>query len=110
MVEPHRPRPVTLWFSVDQSASRGPQRFVDRGGARVAPDGLTYVMQACSLAVDPGTEEARLLTLCQRLAPPAGWKFQVRAPEEELLVDTTHTVARCSRTSSSIRTPCRPRR
>ena len=50
-------------------------------------------MQAYSLAVDPVTEEARLLTRGQRLAPPAGWVFQVRTPEEELLVDTTHTVA-----------------
>jgi hypothetical protein len=75
---------------------RGVVFFFDAGKPvyeLVAPDGLTYVMQAYSLAVDPGTEEASLLTLGQRLEPPAGWKFQVRTLEEELVVDTTHTVA-----------------
>jgi hypothetical protein len=75
---------------------RGVVFFYDAGKPvyeLVAPEGVTYVMQAYSLAVDAGTNEATLVTLGHRLTPPAGWSFRVRTLEEELVVDTTHTVA-----------------
>jgi hypothetical protein len=75
---------------------RGAVFFFDAGKPvyeLVAPEGLTYVMQAYSLAVDSGTDEESLVTLHRRLAPPAGWSFRVRTLEEGLVVDTTHTVA-----------------
>ena len=59
----------------------------------MSPDGLAYVMQAYCLAVDPTTDEASLLTLGDRLAPPDGWTYRVRTLDEELVVDTTHKVA-----------------
>jgi hypothetical protein len=75
---------------------RGVVFFYDAGKPvyeLVDPEGVTYVMQAYSLAVDAGTNEATLVTLGQRLTPPAGWSFRVRTLEQELVVDTTHTVA-----------------
>ena len=59
----------------------------------VAPGGRIYVMQSYCLAVDPATDEDSLLTLGERLNPPAGWTYGVRILEQELVVDTTHTVA-----------------
>ncbi len=49
----------------------------------IAPDGVTYVMQSYSLAVDPALTEADLPTLGDRLKLPAGWRYQVRRLEEE---------------------------
>jgi hypothetical protein len=43
--------------------------------------------------VDPTTDEASLATLGDRLGLPDGWTYRVRTLDEELVVDTTHTVA-----------------
>ncbi|MBL8625336.1 MAG: hypothetical protein JNK64_28755 [Myxococcales bacterium] len=44
----------------------------------VAPDGAVYVMQSYAQIVDPALTEAALPGLGARLAPPAGWRYQVR--------------------------------
>jgi haloalkane dehalogenase len=49
----------------------------------VAPDGTTYVMQRCSLAIDPTLTEADVPTLGARLQLPAGWRYRVRRLAEE---------------------------
>ena len=45
----------------------------------VAPDGAVYVMQSYAQIADPALTEAALPGLGARLAPPAGWRYQVRA-------------------------------
>ncbi|MFZ4518204.1 MAG: hypothetical protein ACOYOP_07440 [Microthrixaceae bacterium] len=80
------------------------ERHVDRGAifffdadkpvhALVDPEGTAYVMQAYCLAVDPTLTEAALAGLGDRLALPDGWSFRTRVLDEELVVDTTDTVA-----------------
>ncbi|MBK7072173.1 MAG: hypothetical protein IPH44_07705 [Myxococcales bacterium] len=44
----------------------------------IAPDGAIYVMQSYAQIVDPALTEAALPGLGARLAPPAGWRYQVR--------------------------------
>ena len=80
----------------DKHVHRGVVFFFDSGKAvyeLVSPDGCAYVMQAYCLAVDPTTDEASLSTLGDRLGLPDGWAYRVRTLDEELVVDTTHTVA-----------------
>jgi hypothetical protein len=80
----------------DNHVHRGAVFFFDAGKyvyELVAPDGQVYVMQAYCLAVAPDTDEASLLSLGDRLAPPEGWAYRVRTLTEELVIDTTHTVA-----------------
>jgi hypothetical protein len=80
----------------DKHVHRGAVFFFDTGKAvyeLVSPDGRTYVMQAYCLAVDPTTDEGSLSTLGDRLGLPDGWTYRVRTLDEELVVDTTHTVA-----------------
>lgn len=80
----------------DKHVHRGAVFFFDAGKSvyeLVSPDGRTYVMQAYCLAVDPTTDEASLLTLGHRLRLPDGWAYRVRTLDEELVVDTTRTVA-----------------
>lgn len=59
----------------------------------VNPDGLAYIMQALCIGVDPSMTPESLLTLGGRLALPEGWSYRTRVPEEELIVDTTATIA-----------------
>ena len=59
----------------------------------VNPDGLTYVMQARCIGVDPTISEESLDTLGNKLSLPAGWSYRVRVLSEELVVDTTAHVA-----------------
>jgi hypothetical protein len=80
----------------DKHVHRGVVFFFDAGKAvyeLVSPDRRAYVMQAYCLAVDPTTDEASLSTLGDRLGLPDGWTYRVRTLDEELVVDTTHTVA-----------------
>ena len=80
----------------DTHVHRGVAFFFDSGKTvyeLVRPDGRAYVMQAFCLAVDPSTDEASLSTLGDRLELPDGWSYRVRTLDEELVVDTTHTVA-----------------
>lgn len=80
------------------------QRFVNRGAVfffdagspvyeLVDPDGLAYVMQAYCIGVDPTLTQESLPGLGERLALPAGWTYHERILDEELVVDTTATIA-----------------
>jgi hypothetical protein len=75
---------------------RGAVFFFDAGKQvyeLVDPNGLAYVMQAYCVGVDPTTDEPGLITLGDRLSMPDGWTYRVRVLDEELVVDTTDTVA-----------------
>lgn len=79
-------------------------RHVDRGAIfyfdegkpvheLVDPDGLAYVLQAYCIGVDPTLDEAALHGLGERLELPAGWSYRTRILDEELVIDTSTTVA-----------------
>lgn len=59
----------------------------------VDPDGLAYVMQALCIGVDPTMSAESLDTLGERLAMPEGWTYRSRVLTEDLIIDTTATVA-----------------
>jgi hypothetical protein len=50
-------------------------------------------MQAYCTGVDATLDEQSLADLADRLALPTGWRFQTRVLREELIVDTSHSVA-----------------
>jgi hypothetical protein len=50
-------------------------------------------MQAYCVGVDPALTESGLAGLGERLDQPMGWTFQTRILDEELIVDTSETVA-----------------
>ena len=76
--------------------NRGAVFFFD-AGARVYelvdPDGVAYVMQAYCVGVDPTLTEDALVTLGDRLALPAGWSYRTRLLDDELVVDTSASLA-----------------
>ena len=81
---------------VERHVNRGAAFFFDAGSPVYeleSPDGLAYVMQAYCVGVDPSLTEASLGTLGARLALPAGWSYRTRTHDEELVVDTTRSVA-----------------
>ena len=59
----------------------------------VDPDGLAYVMQALCVGVDPTMSADSLDTLGERLDMPPGWTYRSRVLDEDLVVDTTATIA-----------------
>jgi len=59
----------------------------------VDPEGKAYVMQAYCIGVDPTLTQEALPALGERLALPDGWTFRTRVLDEELVVDTTATIA-----------------
>lgn len=59
----------------------------------VDPEGLAYVMQALCIGVDPTMSVESLDTLGERLAMPEGWSYRSRVLTEDLIIDTTATVA-----------------
>jgi hypothetical protein len=76
--------------------NRGAVFFFDAGSPvyeLVDPDGLAYVMQAYCVGVDPTISAETLETLGERLMMPPGWSYRSRRLEDELVVDTTRTVA-----------------
>ncbi len=76
--------------------NRGAVFFFDAGKPvheLVDPDGRTYVMQAYCLAVDPTLTQEELASLGDRLDLPAGWSYRTRVLDEELVVDTSASVA-----------------
>jgi len=80
----------------ETKVNRGAIFFWDEGQTvheLVNPDGLAYVMQALCIGVDPTMNAASLLTLGERLALPDSWSYQTRVLDEELIVDTTETIA-----------------
>ena len=84
-------RPYTV-----RHVDRGATFFFDAGKPvheLVDADGTAYVMQAYCVGVDPTLTEADLPSLGDRLDLPAGWSFRTRVLDDELVVDTTATVA-----------------
>jgi len=81
---------------VERYVNRGAIFFFDAGSPvheLVSPDGKAYVMQAYCIGVDPTLTEADLDTLGDRLALPDGWTYRTRILDEELVVDTSATIA-----------------
>lgn len=81
---------------VERQVNRGAIWFFDAGKPvheLVRPDGVAYVMQAYCIGVDPSLTQESLAGLGDRLALPEGWSFRTRILDEELIVDTTDTIA-----------------
>ena len=79
-----------------RNVNRGAVFFFDAGKPvyeLVDPAGAAYVMQAYCIGVDPTLTEASLPALGERLALPEGWSFRTRVLDEELVVDTSATLA-----------------
>jgi len=80
----------------ERHVDRGAVFFFDAGSPvheLVAPTGLAYVMQAYCLGVDPYLTQEALPLLGERLDLPEGWSFRTRVLDEELVVDTSASVA-----------------
>ena len=76
--------------------NRGAVFFFDAGSRvyeLVAPDRTAYLMQAYCVGVDPTLTEADLAGLGDRLALPEGWTYRTRLLDEEVVVDTTASIA-----------------
>ena len=80
----------------ETKVNRGVIFFWDEGQTvheLINPEGHAYVMQALCTGVDPTMSPESLLTLGERLELPDGWSYRTRMLEEELIVDTTATIA-----------------
>ena len=80
----------------DKRVNRGAVFYWDAGKPvfeLVNPAGEAYVMQALCVGVDATMSQESLPTLGERLAVPAGWSYRIRVLTEELVVDTTSTIA-----------------
>lgn len=80
----------------ERHVNRGAVFFWDAGSPvheLVSPAGLAYVMQAYCIGVDATLTQDSLAGLGERLALPEGWSFRTRVLEEELVVDTTDSIA-----------------
>jgi hypothetical protein len=76
--------------------NRGAVFFFDAGSPvyeLVDPEGRAYVMQAYCVGVDPTITRSGLETLGPRLTTPPGWTYRSRILDEELVVDTTSSIA-----------------
>ena len=80
----------------ERHVNRGAVFFFDAGAPvheLVDPTGVAYVMQAYCVGVDPTLTQESLSDLGARLALPEGWSFRTRVLDDELVVDTTDTIA-----------------
>ncbi len=80
----------------ETKVNRGVIFFWDAGQTvheLVNSDGLAYIMQALCIGVDPSMTPESLLTLGERLELPEGWAYRTRVLDEELIVDTTGSIA-----------------
>jgi hypothetical protein len=87
--------PVQVPYTV-RKVDRRVTMFFDAGSPvyeLIDPDGLSYVMQAYCTGVDTALDETSLADLGGRLALPTDWAFRTRILEEELIVDTSQSVA-----------------
>ncbi|HEY1832352.1 MAG TPA: hypothetical protein VGG38_19100 [Acidimicrobiales bacterium] len=87
--------PAQVPYTV-RKVDRRVSMFFDAGSAvyeLIDPDGLSYVMQAYCTGVDTTIDENSLADLGERLALPTGWSFRTRVLQEELIVDTSQSVA-----------------
>lgn len=81
---------------VTRNVNRGAVFFFDAGKPvyeLVDPDGRALVMQARCIGVDPNMTEQSLATLGDRLALPEGWLYRSRVLKDELVIDTSATLA-----------------
>ncbi len=79
-----------------RNVNRGAVFFFDAGSRiyeLVDPDAVAYVMQAYCIGVDPTLTEEALVTLGDRLDLPDGWSYRTRVLDEELVVDTSASLA-----------------
>jgi hypothetical protein len=53
----------------------------------IDPEGAEYVMQSWSQQLDAGLDEADLASLGERLALPAGWRFEPRLLDADLVIE-----------------------
>ena len=80
----------------ENKVNRGAVFFFDAGKPvyeLVDPSGKAYVMQALCMGVDSTMSEELLPSLGERLNSPAGWTYRVRTLTEELVIDTTQSLA-----------------
>jgi hypothetical protein len=87
--------PAQIPYSV-RKVDRRVIMYFDAGSAvyeLIDPQGLAYVMQAYCTGADATLDENSLADLGARLALPSGWSFRSRVLEEELIVDTSQSVA-----------------
>lgn len=80
----------------ERHVNRGAVWFFDAGKPvyeLVDPNGTAYVMQARCVGIDPSLTEDDLPSLGERLALPDRWTYRCRVLDEELVVDTTDTIA-----------------
>ena len=78
------------------TVNRGAVWYFDSGTLvyeLVTPEGRTFVLQAYCTGVDRTLDLDSLAGLADRLALPAGWRFESRTLVEDLVVDTTVTAA-----------------
>jgi len=88
--------PAQIPYTV-REVDRRVTMFFDAGSVVhevIDTQGLPYVMQAYCTGVDDSLDEKSLPGLAERLALPSGWSFRTRILQEELIVDTSHSVAR----------------
>lgn len=87
--------PAQVPYTV-RNVDRRVSMYFDAGSAvyeLIDPQGLSYVMQAYCTGIDATLNESSLGHLGQRLALPRGWSFRTRVLPEELIVDTSQSVA-----------------
>ena len=80
----------------ENKINRGAVFFFDAGKPvyeLLDPSGKAYVMQALCMGVDASMSEEMLPSLGERLSTPTGWSYRVRTLAEELIVDTTQSLA-----------------
>ena len=80
----------------ENKVNRGAVFFFDAGKPvyeLVNPEGKAYVMQALCMGVDASMSEESLATLGGRLKMPEGWSYRTRVLEQELVIDTTASLA-----------------
>jgi hypothetical protein len=80
----------------ENKINRGAVFFFDAGKPvyeLLDPSGKAYVMQALCMGVDASMSEETLPSLGERLNMPTGWSYRVRTLAEELIVDTTQSLA-----------------
>ncbi len=79
-----------------RNVNRGAVLFFDAGSRiyeLVDADAVAYVMQAYCVGVDPTLTEEALVDLGDRLDLPDGWSYRTRVLDEELVVDTSASLA-----------------
>lgn len=87
--------PVQVPYTV-RHVDRGAIFYFDEGAPvheLVDPDGLVYVLQAYCIGVDPTLDQESLSGLGDRLNLPDGWSYRTRILDEELVIDTSATIA-----------------